>query len=96
MVFQHASSCINKDGANVNSSSNVLFDSVVVQWNNWGGLNINVSNGVTVRNSIASHNGGNGMGGYQATGTCFSRTMKLPTTIGVEAWATSTIGAWVA
>ena len=71
MVFQHAASCINKDGANVNSSSNVLFDSVVVQWNNWGGLNINGSNGVTVRNSIASHNGGNGMGGFKDKNVLF-------------------------
>ena len=71
MVFQHASSCINKDGANVNSSSNVLFDSVVVQWNNWGGLDINGSNWVTVRNSIASHNGGNGMGGFKDKNVLF-------------------------
>ena len=71
IVFQHASSCINEDGANVNSSSNVLFDSVVVQWNNWGGLDINGSNGITVRNSIASHNGGNGMGGFKDKNVLF-------------------------
>lgn len=71
IVFQHASSCINDDGANVNSSSNVLFDSVVVQWNNWGGLDINGGNGVTVRNSIASHNGGNGMGGFKDKNVLF-------------------------
>jgi hypothetical protein len=71
IVFQHASSCINDDGANVNSSSNVLFDSVLVQWNNWGGLDINSSNGITVRNSIASHNGGNGMGGFKDQNVLF-------------------------
>jgi Right handed beta helix region len=65
IVFQHASSCINQDGASVSSSSNVLFDSVLVQWNNWGGLGINFTSGITVRNSIASHNGGNGFGGYR-------------------------------
>lgn len=64
MVFQHAASCINQDGAVVSSSSNVLFDSVLVQWNNWGGLGINSSNGVTVKNSLAIHNGGRGFGGF--------------------------------
>ena len=64
MVFQHATTCINQNGANVNSSSNVLFDGVLVQWNSWGGLGINNSNGVTVQNSIANHNGGVGFGGF--------------------------------
>ncbi len=71
IVFQHASSCINDDGGYVNSSSNVLFDSVVVQWNNWGGFDINGGNGITVRNSIASHNGGNGMGGFKDKNVLF-------------------------
>ena len=64
MVFQHATTCINQSGANVNSSSNVLFDNVLVQWNSWGGLGINNSNGITVQNSIANHNGGVGFGGF--------------------------------
>jgi hypothetical protein len=72
MVFQHAATCINKSGANVNSSSNVVFDSVLVQWNNWGGLGINSSNGVTVKNSIASHNGGVGFGGFHDKNVLFS------------------------
>jgi hypothetical protein len=71
MVFQHAASCINQDGANVNSSSNVLFDSVLVQWNNWGGLGINNSNGITVKNSLAIHNGGRGFGAYRDRNVSF-------------------------
>lgn len=72
MVFQHAATCINQSGANVSSSSNVVFDSVLVQWNNWGGLGINSSNGVTVKNSIASHNGGVGFGGFHDKNVLFS------------------------
>ncbi len=65
MVFQHASTCINQDGATVTSSSNVLFDTDMFQWNNWGGLGISGSSGITVKNSIASHNGGEGFGGIR-------------------------------
>lgn len=66
LVLQHAASCINHNGANVNSSTNVLFDSVQVKWNNWGGLGINSSNGITVKNSVASHNGGVGFTGFHS------------------------------
>ena len=72
MVFQHAASCINQSGAIVSGSSNVVFDSVLVQWNNWGGLGIYHSNGITVKNSIASHNGGVGMGGFQDKNALYS------------------------
>jgi Right handed beta helix region len=64
MVLRHAASCINTSGATVTSSSNILFDQVQVNWNNWGGLNISGSNNFTVQNSIASHNGGIG---FQST-----------------------------
>ena len=60
LVFKHAANCINTSSANVYASSNVLIDSVQALWNNWGGLNVNASTGVTVKNSIASYNGGVG------------------------------------
>lgn len=60
LVFRHANSCINRSGANISSSSNILVDQVQALWNSWGGLGVYSSTGVTVQNSIASYNGGVG------------------------------------
>jgi hypothetical protein len=56
----------------VTSSSNVLIDSVQANWNNWGGLGVFSSNHVTVKNSIASYNGGIGFQGSKDQNTLFS------------------------
>ncbi len=61
MNFRHAANCINTSGATVTSSSNILFDQIQANWNNWGGLSVSGSNNITVQNSIASHNGGVGL-----------------------------------
>jgi hypothetical protein len=63
LVFEHAASCMNSSGAAINSSSNVLVDSVLAQWNNWGGLGIFLSKNITVQNSVANNNGGVGFQG---------------------------------
>ena len=65
LVFEHATSCINQNGANVGSSTNILLDSIQANWNNWGGLGISSSNLVTVKNSVANHNGGVGFAVFQ-------------------------------
>ncbi|MGC2216027.1 MAG: MBG domain-containing protein [Silvibacterium sp.] len=65
LVFQHAASCMNYDGANVYSSSNILFDTIQANWNNWGGLGVTSSTDVTVQNSIGSYNGGLGLGTFE-------------------------------
>ena len=65
LVFEHAASCMDVSGANVFSSSNILFDDVQANWNNWGGLGISGSSGITVENSIGSYNGGIGFGGFE-------------------------------
>ena len=65
LVFEHAANCINHHGANIGSSSNILVDSVQAKWNNWGGLGVSFSNLITVKNSIASHNGGVGFMAYR-------------------------------
>lgn len=72
LVFQHAASCMNQDGAMVYSGTNILFDNVQANWNNWGGLGISSSNNITVRNSTASHNGGLGFMGYEIQNGLFS------------------------
>jgi Right handed beta helix region len=66
LVLRHARSCVNTAGAKVSNSNNVLIDSVQALWNNSGGLGIFSSSNVTLRNSIASHNGGVGFQGNQA------------------------------
>jgi hypothetical protein len=66
LVFRHAASCINKSSASVFSSSNILFDSVQANWNNWGGVDVSTSDHITVQNSVASYNGGPGLSSYEA------------------------------
>jgi hypothetical protein len=66
LVLRHAANCINTSGATVTNGSNILFDQVQANWNNWGGLSISGTTHYTVQNSIASHNGGVG---FQATKT---------------------------
>ena len=61
LVFRHSANCLNTSGTSINSSTNVLIDSVQASWNNWGGLGIYSSNKVTLQNSVANYNGGAGI-----------------------------------
>ena len=72
LVFQHAASCMNQEGATVGGSTNILFDQDQANWNNWGGLGISFSSNVTVQNSTASYNGGLGFMGYEIQHGLFS------------------------
>jgi hypothetical protein len=72
LVFQHAANCLNTTGTNINSSNNVLIDSVQASWNNWGGLGVYSSNNVTVQNSVASYNGGAGLLGNKDQNILYS------------------------
>lgn len=69
LVFQHAASCMNKTGATVGSSSEILFANDQANWNNWGGLGVNNSSNVTVENTTASYNGGSGLSGFEDLST---------------------------
>ena len=69
--LQHAASCMNVGGAEVNSSSNILFDQVTGNWNNWGAMGVNGSNNVTVENSTFSYNGGVGFNGFEVQNGLF-------------------------
>lgn len=71
MVFEHAASCIDKSGVNVNSANNVLIDSIQTNWNNQGGLHVSGSTNVTVQNSVSNHNGSNGFGGFRSKQVLF-------------------------
>jgi hypothetical protein len=72
LVFRHAASCVNTSGAEVTSSSNVLIDSVQALWNNWGGLGVFGSSYITVKNSVASYNGGVGILGDRDQNALYS------------------------
>ncbi len=72
LMFTNAANCLNTSSATVNSSNNVLVDSVQAMWNNWGGLGIFGSNNFTVQNSVASYNGGTGILGNQDQNALYS------------------------
>ena len=72
LTFQHAASCMNATAATVNSSSHILFDHDTANWNNWGGIGISGSRYVTVQYTTASHNGGNGLGGFEDTSSVWT------------------------
>ena len=63
LEFRQAANCFNATSASVNSSYNVLVDSIAADWNNWGGFGVFGSEYVTVQNSTASYNGGVGFMG---------------------------------
>lgn len=71
LVFEHASTCLNLDGAAVNSSNNVLVDSIQAVWNNWGGIGFNADTNTTVQNSVASYNGAVGFHGWRSKNALF-------------------------
>ncbi|MEA2543236.1 MAG: hypothetical protein QOH35_4602 [Acidobacteriaceae bacterium] len=71
MAFEHAASCIDQSGVNVNGANNVLIDSMQTKWNNQGGFHISGSTNVTVQNSVGSHNGSNGFGAYRSKQVLF-------------------------
>ena len=72
LVLRHAATCINRSGANISNSSNILIDAVQANWNNWGGMAVNSSNHVTVENSIGSYNGGVGFQALEDIDTLYS------------------------
>lgn len=72
VVLRHAATCINKSGATITNSSNMLIDQVQAVWNNWAGLAVSSSSNITVQNSIASYNGGAGFEGYADQNALYS------------------------
>lgn len=67
LVFQYAGSCVNSAALNIGGTgSNILLDTLTVQWNNGQGLSINnpILN-FTVQNTVANHNGGGGFQEFQ-------------------------------
>jgi hypothetical protein len=68
LTFQYANSCRANSAVNImGASTNVLLDTLTIQWNNGQGLSIaNPSSNFTVQNTISNHNGDSG---FQETQT---------------------------
>jgi len=66
LTFQYANSCRNESAVPIAfSANNILVDKSFFFWNNSNGLKLMFTTSTTVQNSIANHNGTNGMKGYQ-------------------------------
>jgi len=67
LTFQYANSCLNNAAVQVGgAASNVLLDTLTIQWNNGQGLSIsNPFTNFTVQSTIANHNGSGGFQEFQ-------------------------------
>jgi len=67
LTFQYANSCLGSAAVQIGgSASNVLLDTLTIQWNNGQGLSIsNPFTNFTVQNTIANHNGSGGFQEFQ-------------------------------
>jgi hypothetical protein len=67
LTFEYANSCRSSGAISISgSASNVLLDTLTIQWNNAQGLNItNPFTNYTVQNTISNHNGDSGFQEYQ-------------------------------
>ena len=67
LTFQYASSCMSSAAVEISgAASNVLLDTLTIQWNNGQGLSIsNPFTNFTVQNTIANHNGSGGFQEFQ-------------------------------
>ena len=65
LTFRHGNPAVQDSAVRISDSSGVLVEDCDFSWNNWDGLDVVVSNDVTIRTSVANHNGGSGLGGYK-------------------------------
>jgi hypothetical protein len=67
LTFEYANSCRSSGAVSISgNASNVLLDTLTIQWNNAQGLNItNPFTNYTVQNTISNHNGDSGFQEYQ-------------------------------
>jgi hypothetical protein len=67
LTFQYANSCLSSAAVDIGgAASNVLLDTLTIQWNNGQGLAIsNPFTNFTVQNTMANHNGSGGFQEFQ-------------------------------
>lgn len=85
LVFRHASTSFQSPAVAFHRVANVLVEGTRFEWNNWGGLKIGFSSGVTVLRSSADNNGVSGFDAFQSTDITLENT-----TNSYNAWR----GAW--
>lgn len=71
LVMRHASSPLGIGALRIIQSQDIVIEDSQLLWNNWIGLDIIESTGVTVRRTIANHNGERGMGGRHSSNLLF-------------------------
>lgn len=84
LIFEHANTSFNPDYYNpgkgyqdtnrINNSSQILFEDVQFIWNNMNGVAFVSSSQITLRRTIASHNGLGGMTGFKLKNILFEET----------------------
>lgn len=65
LTFEGGTSALNDSSVNVDGSTNVLVDKITLKHINFGGFHSGTSNYITVQNSYAHDNGGEGFGAYK-------------------------------
>jgi hypothetical protein len=64
--FAEANTCRDNDAVTFNGGSNLLIDTDTFNWNNSGGLHMNITTNFTVQDSLANHNGQQGFNSFEA------------------------------
>lgn len=64
--FIHANTCRDNDAVTFYNGNNILIDTDTFNWNNGGGLHLNITKSFTVQDSFANHNGQEGFDTYEA------------------------------
>ncbi|MGH9917062.1 MAG: right-handed parallel beta-helix repeat-containing protein, partial [Pyrinomonadaceae bacterium] len=84
LIFEHANTSLNPDYYNpgngyqntnrINNSSQILFEDVQFVWNNTNGVALISSSHITLRRTVANHNGLGGMTGFKLKNILFEDT----------------------
>jgi len=64
--FAEANTCRDNDAVTFNGGSNLLIDTDTFNWNNSGGLHMNITTNFTVQDSLSNHNGQQGFNSFEA------------------------------
>jgi hypothetical protein len=71
LSFVYAMANMNRSPININSSSNILIDQIHANWNGWTGFGVHGGRNITIKNSVFSHNAGQGFNGVRIINLLF-------------------------
>lgn len=69
--FSHDNTPVQGSAVRFVDSTEILVEDCEFLWNNWGGLEFSVSQGITARRNSATHNGALGFSGYRLKNVLF-------------------------